>query len=117
MVTLVIKNDHNCFDTAYKQLTVLSNCYIGVPTAFSPNNDGLNDYLYPMNAFKATGLLFRIFNRYGQLLFETKDFTVKWDGTYKGIPQATGTYVWTLQYTHVDTGQPFSSKGTSVLIR
>lgn len=116
-VRLIVRNDRDCFDTAYSQLKVLYNCFIGVATAFTPNGDGLNDYLYPINAYKAKNLFFKVYNRFGQLVFETTDFTRKWDGTFKGIKQQTGTYVWTLQYINTDTGQPFSSKGTTVLIR
>lgn len=116
-VTLIVKNDRDCFDTAYKQVKVLYTCFIAVATAFTPNGDGLNDYLYPVNAYKAKNLLFKVYNRFGQLVFSTTDFMRKWDGTFKDIKQQTGTYVWTLQYTNIDTGQPFSLKGTSVLIR
>lgn len=116
-IRLIIQNDFNCSDTITKQMKLLNSCYIAVPTAFTPNGDGRNEYLYPTNAFKAVNLIFRVYNRFGQVLFETKDFTNKWDGTFKGIPQATGTYVWTLQYKDIDTGQSFSKKGTSVLIR
>ena len=116
-VRLIVKNDRDCFDTAYKQVKVLYNCYIAVATAFTPNGDGLNDYLYPINAYKAKNLIFKVYNRYGQLVFETTDFMKKWDGTFKGIKQQTGTFVWTLQYINTDTGQPFFLKGTTVLIR
>jgi gliding motility-associated-like protein len=94
----------------------LDNCYIAVPTAFTPNGDGLNDYLYPLNAYKATNLSFKVFNRTGQLVFETKDWTVKWDGTIKGAKQASGVYVWMLDYNDV-TGKRISLKGTTLLIR
>ncbi len=116
-VRLIVKSDHDCFDTAYKQVKVLYNCYIAVASAFTPNGDGLNDYLYPINAYKAKNLVFKVYNRFGQLVFQTTDFMNKWDGTFKGIRQQTGAYVWTLQYVNIDTGQPFSLKGTSVLIR
>jgi gliding motility-associated-like protein len=95
----------------------VDNCYIAVPSAFTPNNDGLNDYLYPLNAYKAVNLTFKIFNRYGQLVFETSDWTNKWDGTFKGQPANAGTYVWLLQYTDGETGEKYFSKGTTVLIR
>jgi gliding motility-associated-like protein len=114
---LIVKNDHNCFDTAYAQVKVLYSCYIAVASAFTPNGDGLNEYLYPTNAWKAKNMVFQVYNRFGQLMFETKDFTQKWDGTFKGIKQQTGTYVWTLQYVHTDTGKPYFLKGTTLLIR
>ncbi|MEK7199145.1 MAG: gliding motility-associated C-terminal domain-containing protein, partial [Bacteroidota bacterium] len=114
---LVVQNNLNCTDTAYKLITVLASCYIAVPTAFTPNGDGLNDYLYPLNAFKADNLLFRIYNRYGQIIFETKDYSRKWDGRVNSQLQPSGTYVWTLNYINRESGQPVFRKGTTVLIR
>jgi gliding motility-associated-like protein len=114
---LIATNSFNCSDTAYKIITVLASCYIAVPSAFTPNGDGLNDYLYPLNAFKADNLVFRVFNRYGQVVFETKDWTKKWDGRVNALPQPSGTYVWMLDYTNHDNGQRVSLKGTTVLIR
>lgn len=114
---LIATNQYNCSDTAYKIITVLASCYIAVPSAFTPNGDGLNDYLYPLNAFKADDLVFRIYNRFGQIIFETKDWTRKWDGRVKSQPQPSGTYVWTLDYTERDGGKRIALKGTSVLIR
>ena len=116
-VALIVKNDINCFDTAETMIKILYNCYITVPTAFTPNNDGLNDFLYPLNAYKADNLEFRIYNRYGQMVFETTNWLNKWDGKIAGKPQATGTYVWMLSYTDHDSGKKIFLKGTSVLIR
>lgn len=92
-------------------------CYIAVPTAFTPNGDGRNDYLYPLNAIKAEKLEFRIYNRWGQLIFQTNNWKTGWDGTFKGIPQATGVYVWFLNYVDRDTKQLRQMKGTTALIR
>lgn len=114
---LVAGNNLNCTDTTYKLITVLASCYIAVPSAFTPNGDGLNDYLYPLNAFKADNLLFKVYNRYGQIIFESKDYSKKWDGRLNSVPQPSGTYVWTFSYTDHDTGQPVFLKGTVVLIR
>ncbi len=116
-IKLVVKNDRNCYDTAVKPISVMNSCFIAVATAFTPNGDGLNDYLYPINALKTNNLLFRVYNRYGQLVFETRNIDKKWDGTIKGLPQSSGTYVWTLQYVDADTGEAVFKKGTSVLIR
>ena len=114
---LIVKNSIGCADTATNAIYVLSNCYIAIPKGFSPNNDGLNDYLYPTNAYKAKDLLFRVYNRVGQLLFETRTWTTKWDGTFKGNPQDPGTYVWVLSYTNIDSGIRVEQKGSTVLIR
>ncbi len=110
-------NSIGCTDTVTKVLKVLDNCFIAVPSAFTPNGDGLNDYLYPNNALKATNLEFKVFNRWGQVVFESHNWQEKWDGKFRGVPQQTGVYVWFLRYTHVDTGQSVFKKGTTTLIR
>ncbi len=116
-VRLIVVSDKFCTDTALKYIKVVNNCYIAVPSAFTPNKDGRNDYLYPLNAYKATNLMFKVYNKYGQQLFATSDWTRKWDGTIGGVDQPTGVYVWFLQYTDGNTGQPVFQKGTTVLIR
>jgi gliding motility-associated-like protein len=116
-VSLSVKNNLGCYDTAVRQILKMQSCYLTVPNAFTPNGDGLNDYLYPLNAFSATDLDFQVFNRYGQLVFETHDWTRKWDGTMSGVPQESGTYIWVLRYTDNISGKNFFLRGTSVLIR
>jgi gliding motility-associated-like protein len=116
-VTLIVENEGGCFDTTVNNLKVLKSCYIAVPGAFTPNGDGLNDYLYPLNAYKADNLEFSIYNRVGELVFHTADWMQKWDGTIKGNPQDSGIYVWILKYTNHDTGKKVFQKGSTVLIR
>jgi gliding motility-associated-like protein len=116
-VTLVAGNSYGCMDTAMQKIDVLKSCFIAVPGAFTPNGDGVNDYLYPLNALKAVDLQFRVYNRWGQMVFETTNWLNKWDGTMGGHPQPAGVYVWTLAYTDSDTGKRIFQKGTSILIR
>lgn len=116
-IQLTVQNAAGCKSTATQNLKVLKSCYIAVPNAFTPNGDGLNDFLYPLNAFKADELRFRVYTRAGQLIFSSDTWTHKWDGTFKGEPQDPGVYVWTLQYTLRDTGKRFFLKGSAVLIR
>jgi len=85
-------------DTAHVTLAVLPSdgCYI--PTAFTPNNDGSNDYFeIPClgNIDEKASLL--IFNRWGYLVFETDNYDSDWDGTHKGQPLPDGTYFYILQ--------------------
>ena len=117
IVKLIVQNDLGCYDTASTPVVKLQSCFIAVPNAFTPNGDGKNDFLYPLNAFMAKNLEFCIYNRYGQLVFKTQDWTHKWDGTIGGKPQPTGTYVWTLRYVDGSSGKSFFLRGTSVLIR
>lgn len=116
-VRLIVTNNIGCSDTAIQTIKVVGNCYIAVPNAFTPNKDGLNDFLYPTNAYKAKDLVFKVFNRFGQLLFSTTNWQYKWDGSFKGQGVDPGTYVWLLQYTHIDTGKRVEQKGYTVLLR
>jgi len=116
-VRLVVKNYQGCYDTVSMPVVRLQSCFITVPNAFTPNGDGKNDFLYPLNAFMAQDLEFRVYNRYGQLVFMTRDWTHKWDGTIGGKPEPTGSYVWTLRYTDGSSGKTFFLRGSTVLIR
>ncbi len=113
---LAVEDDFGCADTAYQTLYVINNCYIAVPNAFTPNGDGLNDNLKPLNAYKATELTFRVFNINGKQIYETNDFRKGWDGTVKGVAQNEGVYAWTLEFTDV-SGKKIRQKGTTILIR
>lgn len=113
---LIVTDTAGCADTTSRVLKVENNCYIAVPTEFTPNGDGLNDYLYPLNAYKATSLTFRVYNRYGQLVFQTTDWTQKWDGNKNGTPMPAGVYVWQLMYTDQSNKKLFL-KGFTLLIR
>ena len=116
-ILLVTTDSIGCMDTARQVIDVLKTCYIAVPGAFTPNGDGVNDYLYPLNALKAEDLQFRVYNRWGQMVFETTNWLKRWDGTIGGSLAPAGTYVWTLSYTDGETGRRIVQKGTSVLIR
>jgi gliding motility-associated-like protein len=87
-----------------------------IPTAFTPNSDGKNDLFRITVAGMKKFLYFRIYNRWGQLLFSTTDPNKGWDGFYKGIKQASGTYVYTVEAIDYND-KPYLRKGTLVLIR
>ncbi|MEP7107671.1 MAG: PKD domain-containing protein [Ferruginibacter sp.] len=87
-----------------------------VPTAFSPNNDNNNDILKPILLGMRSLNYFRVFNRWGTLLFYTTQKGRGWDGSFKGNPQDPGTYVWMAEGATF-TGQKIVRKGYAVLIR
>ncbi|MGK2863841.1 MAG: gliding motility-associated C-terminal domain-containing protein, partial [Chitinophagaceae bacterium] len=118
MIKLVATNNtFGCSDSMSKRLKVFDNCFIAVPTAFTPNGDGLNDFLYPNNALKADNLEFKVFNRWGQQVFSTRNWQDKWDGSFKGIQQNPGVFVWFLSYILRGTEKKIFRKGTTMLIR
>jgi gliding motility-associated-like protein len=117
LIKLVVGNGVGCTDTAMQKIIVAGICAIKVPTAFTPNGDGLNDFLYPLNAYKAKDLVFRVYNRLGEMLYETKDWRKGWNGKYKGQGADPASYVWTLTYINIDTNKMVEQKGSSILIR
>lgn len=87
-----------------------------VPTAFTPNGDGKNDIIKPFVIGIAQLQYFRIYNRWGQLLFSTNQTGRGWDGSFNGVKQANNTYVY--QAEGIDfRGKKVFRKGTIVLIR
>jgi gliding motility-associated-like protein len=116
-VRYTVTDSIGCKKSAEKIVKIYSSCYIAVPTGFTPNNDGKNDLLFPANAIKAEKLDFRVFNRWGQLVFQSNNWKQGWDGKVNGLPQGSGVYVWYLSYTYRDTGEARQMKGTTVLIR
>jgi gliding motility-associated-like protein len=87
-----------------------------VPTAFTPNNDGLNDYLKPTQAGIKEFRYFRIYHRWGQLLFDLNANPRGWDGKINGIPQPTQVVVWMAEGIGYDN-KVYRQKGSCVLIR
>jgi gliding motility-associated-like protein len=89
---------------------------IFVPNAFTPNHDGINDVFRAKLAGMKRLYYFRVFNRWGELLYSTSDLGKGWDGTFNGRDQASGTYVWAAKATDYKDNTVMQ-KGTFVLIR
>lgn len=87
-----------------------------MPTAFTPNGDGLNDIFRPLFTGPATNYQFKVFNRWGQLVFESKTPGIGWDGKYNGVQQSSGAYVFYIAAQGFCNGT-FEQKGTFSLIR
>ena len=89
---------------------------IDVPKAWSPNADGHNDKLYPLTINITELKYFRIFNRWGQLVFETNIIGQGWDGIFNGKPQVMDVYTWTLEAVGCE-GRYIKRAGNSALMR
>ncbi|MEO0897562.1 MAG: gliding motility-associated C-terminal domain-containing protein [Bacteroidota bacterium] len=95
-------------------------CEVYVPTAFSPNDDGFNDdfRMFPQCNIQSGG--WKIFDRWGQMVFETEDPTALWDGVHRrGGLCPEGVYVWTYEYTYIGEGelQIKTATGTVTLLK
>ena len=115
-VTLTVQ-DGSCTFTKTHALIAESSCSISVPTAFTPNKDGLNDFFEPLKTNSALQLQLIVYNRYGQAVFQTSGTNSKWDGTTNGHAQPAGMYTWVLSYTDRRTSKNIARKGTVLLIR
>lgn len=88
-----------------------------VPSAFTPNSDGHNDYFRAITAGLSQLLYFNVYNRWGQLVYSTSNPKDRgWDGTLKGREQPLGVYVWAAKAITY-TGETITGKGTVTLIR
>lgn len=93
-------------------------CYFYVPTAFSPNNDGVNEVFLPFNRCEYfTGYSLTVFNRWSELVFKTNDVNIGWNGFYKDEAQPVDSYVFYLEYFDVLKNEKTLKKGTVNLIR
>lgn len=92
-----------------------------VPTGFTPNNDATNDILEVHGRDETIVKVFRVFDRWGELLFEQEDFEVNegigWDGTFRNQPMASGVYIWYLEVLYPFDDAEDTIWGQTTLIR
>jgi gliding motility-associated-like protein len=114
-VYLYATSNFGCKDTAFAKVSSLIRPLWDIPNAFTPNGDGKND-VFLVNAYGVDLMDFRIYNRFGQVIFESANPSFGWDGTYKGVPQPMDAYAYTLVIKFSD-GQLVKSSGSITLIR
>lgn len=106
-----------CFADADIKVTVFkTGPQIFIPTAFTPNGDGRNEIARPVLVGMERLDYFRVYNRWGQMVYATSEVGKGWDGNFGGEPQPSGTYVFSAQAIDY-TGKTVFRKGTIVLIR
>ena len=116
LYTIQIKTVSGCVTVDTQIVKTVKEAAIYVPTAFTPNNDGLNDYLRPVFMGIKEVRYFRIYNRWGLLLYERKTELPGWDGKVAGAPQSAQVVVWMIEAVSVDN-RVITQKGTSTLVR
>jgi gliding motility-associated-like protein len=89
---------------------------VNIPTAFTPNNDGKNDYFKALVFGKVLSFKLQVFDRAGQLIFQNTDPNKHWDGSYKGMDYSTAVFVWQCFY-QIQGQKPGFQKGTVTVIR
>lgn len=114
-VTLDVVNQGNCPSSYAWSICILESTDIFLPDIFSPNKDGANDVLY-LRGNGVKEMLFQIYDRWGNKVFESKDVKSGWDGTYKGKDAEPGVYAYYLDVT-LYTDKKITQKGDITLVR
>ncbi len=115
--TVVGVNAAGCRDTASVTIIVDQNMADGIPSAFTPNGDGLNDIFRVVNLKYQKLVEFTIYNRWGQLVYQNRyDLNHGWDGTFKGEPQDMGVYTYKITVITAE-GLTKYYKGDVMLVR
>jgi gliding motility-associated-like protein len=119
LVTLVASTQDGCTDTAYQTITVQNEVIVYVPNSFTPDGDGMNDEFLPIisSGYDPSNISFLIYNRWGELIFSTKNIEAGWDGTYKGNVAQNGTYYWLLRFKSSSNNEILVFTGHVNLIR
>ena len=87
-----------------------------VPKSFTPNGDGINDKLFPYLSGIKTFQYYKVYNRFGKLMFETRNYDEGWDGTVGGTPQPMSIYIWVAAGIGTD-GTLVEKRGETLLLR
>lgn len=114
--TLRVSNAQGCVGYDTMSIKYYTGPEIYVPNAFSPNADGKNDLFRFIPVGITAYKYFRIFNRWGQLIYSSTDFRQGWDGTFNGMPAKLDTYIWILEGKDFN-GQTILKKGTVTLLK
>lgn len=113
---LLVKDTLGCIGTSSVLIKTYKGTKYYVPNAFTPNGDGVNDVFRGVAPGIQATFYFKIFNRWGLLVYESKDVQKGWDGTYMGMLQPTAVYVWIIKGLDVNS-KPVELRGTVTLIR
>jgi gliding motility-associated-like protein len=99
-VMLVAYSELGCTDTAYQSFTVTEDLIFYIPNSFTPDNDVYNNTFEPVftSGFDPYNFTMLIFNRWGEIVFETRDASIGWDGTYNGDYAQDGIYTWKIEF-------------------
>lgn len=113
-IMLIATDRKGCIDTTYRVITILDEFYLYVPNTFTPDGDRFNN-TFKVSSINVVEFNVKIFNRWGELLFESDDKNFEWDGTHNGEIVRDGTYVWKIFYRSVNDDEETITGHVSVL--
>jgi gliding motility-associated-like protein len=113
--SLIVSN--SCGSSSDSVTIIKGICKLFVPTAFTPNGDGLNDIFRVEFGENTSQFSFDVYNRWGQNLFHSLNISEGWDGKVRGLSQPTGVYVWVIRFRSLVEQKDNLLKGTIMLLR
>ncbi len=116
LLLLTVKDEYGCTDTASNLINFTSSEYLHVPTAFSPNQNRLNETFKPAFLSPVNDYELKVFNRWGQLIFKTNNPEEGWNGEFMNSNAPDGAYIWVI-YARFLTNNIYSDRGSFQLIR
>jgi len=118
-VMLIVTTQFGCVDTAVKSVLVKDQLIYYVPNTFTPDSDENNPIFIPVMTagMDENDYHLEIYNRWGEMVFETNDIHEGWDGTFNGKMADTGTYIWKLSFGLIETDGKETAKGHVNLLR
>jgi gliding motility-associated-like protein len=117
--TLVVSNANGCLDSVTQVITVENEVIFYVPNTFTPDGDAYNNSFLPVftEGFDLYNYNLLIFNRWGEVLFESNNAKVGWDGTYGGEMCMSGTYIYQISFKEIDKDKRQIIRGSIHLLR
>lgn len=118
-VILIANNQFNCPDTFASSIQIIEPLVFYIPNTFTPDGDQFNQVFKPIftSGFDKKNYTLTIFNRWGELIFETKDYSVGWDGMYHGLASQDDTYIWDLIFKDANNDKKYHYYGHVNLLK
>ena len=110
-------SDLGCVDTNCIELEIADELILFVPNTFTPDGNALNNEFRAIASTEVETFEIQIFNRWGEVIFESKNIDAGWDGTYKGKLCQDGVYTWKIKYKETDNPEPIYMQGHVTLIK
>ena len=118
-VTLIANNDHNCPDTSKMEIQIIEPLLFYVPNTFTPDGDTYNEEFKPVmtSGFEPKSYNMQIYNRWGELVFQTTDISTGWDGRFIGEKVQDGTLTWVINFKDKLSDKKYTYKGHLNIIK
>ena len=116
-VTLIATNEFSCSDTTSKIISVFPDLVYYIPNGFTPNSDGLNDVFNVIGLGYADMYSLKLYNRWGELLFESNKISEGWDGRFMGDIVQNGVYIYLVTFRDIGSKKRIFEEGNVTLIR